>query len=64
MFKIFVAIFLLSFTISCDKTKEDQLILPPDYSEIPDPKNPEKQSKEVNIDEVNKLKNILLKTEE
>lgn len=64
MYKISLAIFLFCFTISCDKTKEDPLILPPDYSELPDPKNPEKQSKEVNVEEVNKLKNLLLKSEE
>ncbi|GDX35514.1 hypothetical protein LBMAG18_00250 [Alphaproteobacteria bacterium] len=64
MFKIFLAIFLFCFTISCDKSKDDPLILPPDYSEIPDLNNPEKQPKGVNIEEVNKLKSLLLKNEE
>lgn len=63
--KKFILILSLLITLqSCSSKKEDPLIIPPDFSEMPDPKNPEKINKAKNDEEITNLKNLLLKSEE
>ena len=61
-----VILILSLFTIlqSCANKTEDPLILPPDYSEMPDANNPNKTIKVKNDEEITNLKNLLLKSEE
>jgi hypothetical protein len=60
---------LLIFTIliigfSCNKKPEDPLILPPNFTEEPDLNNLEKNKKTTNKEDISKLKDLLLKSEE
>ena len=60
---------LLIFTIliigfSCNKNPEDPLILPPNFTEEPDLNNLEKNKKTTNKEDISKLKDLLLKSEE
>lgn len=52
-------------TPSCfsSKTPEDPLLLPPNYAELPDPNNPEKIEEKDKPEDVEKLKDLLLKSE-
>lgn len=60
-----LAILLIFFVIfSCAKKADEHLIIPPNFAEMPDPKNPEKISGEQNEENVAKLKELLLKSEE
>ena len=58
---IFLTILAL---FSCTKKTDDPLIIPPNFAEMPDPKNPEKPAKEQGEENVAKLKELLLKSEE
>jgi hypothetical protein len=49
---------------SCTKKADDSLIIPPNFAEMPDPKNPEKPKKEQGEENIAKLKELLLKSEE
>ena len=64
MKKIFfiLALFLVSSCFS-SKGPEDPLLLPPNYTELPDPKNPEKIEEKTTPEDVEKLKDLLLKSE-
>ena len=64
MKKLIFIIGLFIVVQSCSSKKEDPLIIPPDFSEMPDPKNPEKINKSKNDEEITNLKNLLLKSEE
>lgn len=60
-FLILAAVFCL---FSCASKKDDPLIIPPNFAEMPDPKNPEKPSTQQSEENVSKLKELLLKSEE
>lgn len=50
---------LLPFAIgSCSKKTDDPLIVPPKFSELPDPNNPEPKI-EKNPEEINRLRELL-----
>jgi predicted small lipoprotein YifL len=56
---------LALFVFSCSKGKDDPLILPPNFADAPDPNKPEEQPSEKQREEnVAKLKELLLKSEE
>lgn len=56
-----LALLLLS---SCsNKAPDDPLIVPPNFAEIPDPKNPEQINDQQKIADIAKLKDLLLKSE-
>jgi hypothetical protein len=55
---ILILIFFAAF--SCAKKKDDALIIPPSFNEIPDPKNPEKNSQPSNDEDLQRLKELLL----
>lgn len=64
MKKILSIIFIFTL-FSCSSKKEDPLIIPPNFSEIPDPNNPEKLPIEpTNEEDVGRLKELLLKSED
>jgi len=54
----------LTALISCSKKPDDPLIIPPNFAEMPDVNNPEKPTKEQSEENVAKLKELLLKSEE
>jgi uncharacterized lipoprotein YajG len=65
--KIIVIFYASAFLFSCSKTKESPLILPPNFAEMPDLNNLEKNSseniKEKQQQDVEKLKELLLKSD-
>lgn len=63
MKKIFFILALLISSCTTSKGPEDPLILPPNYAEIPDPKNPEKIEDKNDPQDIEKLKDLLLKSE-
>lgn len=63
-FKIFVVIFLFPAFACSKKTKDDPLILPPNFAEKPDPNNQEKPTPEQQQENVARLKELLLKNDE
>jgi hypothetical protein len=55
---------LILFVFSCSsKKKDDPLIIPPNFAEMPDPNNPEKATAEQNSESVERLKELLLKSD-
>jgi len=62
MYKIilFLSLFIL---FSCVNKKDDPLIIPPNFAEMPDPKNPEKPSEQQSDADIERLKDLLLKSE-
>jgi hypothetical protein len=59
-----IAIFNLIFlTCSCAGKKDDPLIVPPNFSEMPDPNNPEKPTVASEEANVARLKELLLKSD-
>jgi len=63
--KIFLSIILILLAFSCSrKDKEDPLILPPNFNEMPDPNNPEKPKLQDNEADVERLKEMLLRSDE
>jgi hypothetical protein len=64
MKKIYCLILVL-LAISCSsKSEEDPLILPPNFAEMPDLKNPEQPSKQQKEEDIARLKELLLKSDE
>ena len=58
-----IILFLSAFLLfSCANTKDDPLIIPPNFNEMPDPANPEKPEQQKDAD-IEKLKDLLLKSE-
>ncbi len=58
---LLLTIFLIT---SCsNKTPDDPLIVPPNFSEMPDPNNPEKLNERQQDADIAKLKDLLLKSE-
>ena len=63
MKQIFIlALFLLAF--SCSSKKDDPLIIPPNFAEVPDVNNPEKPAPMQQEESVARLKELLLKSDE
>jgi hypothetical protein len=58
-----ILVILLAFSCS-SKEKDDPLILPPNFAEMPDLNNPEKPKLENNQEDVERLRELLLKSEE
>jgi hypothetical protein len=56
-------LFLAFFVFSCSSTKDDPLIIPPNFAEMPDLNNPEKPSVENKEENVARLKELLLKSD-
>ncbi len=58
---LFIGVFLL---FSCANNKQDDpLIIPPNFAEMPDPNNPEKVKEEQSDADIERLKELLLKSE-
>lgn len=62
MKKLFLILTIFITACSTSK-KDDPLIVPPNFSEMPDLKNPEKPSEKQKDIEIEKLKDLLLKSE-
>lgn len=65
--KKFYCLILVFLAISCSsKSEEDPLILPPNFAEMPDLKNPEKvvPTKQQKEEDIARLKELLLKSDE
>ena len=63
--KKFYYLILVFLAISCSsKTKENPLILPPNFAEMPDLTKPQEPSKNQNQENIAKLKELLLKNDE
>ena len=62
--KKLIILILFFGLLSCSSKKDDPLIIPPNFAEMPDPKNPEKQIKKSNKENIARLKELLLKSEE
>ncbi len=63
--KKLLSIILLLTLFSCSSKKDDPLIIPPNFTEMPDPNNPEKTPVEFSGQEdVTRLKELLLKSED
>ena len=62
--KKFFYLSLLCFIFSCSSDKEkNPLVIPPNFTEIPDPNNIEKTSPEGQNASVDKLKDLLLNSD-
>lgn len=62
--KKFYCLFLIFFALSCSsKKKEDPLLLPPNFAEMPDLSNPEQANPEQKEENIARLKELLLKSE-
>lgn len=64
MFKKILILFLVFGGFSCAKDKDDPLIMPPNFAEMPDPNNPEKPTTEQSEESVARLKELLLQSNE
>jgi hypothetical protein len=64
MKKIFCLIAILLISSCINNAKDDPLIVPPNFAEVPDVKNPEQPSNEQKEESVAKLKELLLKSDE
>ncbi len=63
--KKFLSLIFLIIIFSCSSKKDDPLIIPPNFTEMPDINNPEKPPIEASEQEdVEKLKELLLKSED
>ncbi len=60
---LFITLFLLAFSCS-SKDKDDPLILPPNFSEMPDLNNPEQPKPSDNAADVERLREMLLQSDE
>jgi len=56
-------LFLAFFVFSCASKQDDPLIIPPNFAEMPDPNNPEKTKVENKEENVERLKELLLKSD-
>lgn len=59
---IFLSLILASFSCSSNK-KDDPLIVPPAFNEVPDPNSPEKPNPQTQDQNVQRLKELLLKSD-
>lgn len=55
-----ILIFTFFLVFSCAKKKDDSLIIPPSFNELPDPNKPEKNTQPSNDEDLQKLKELLL----
>ena len=63
--KKILCLILILLAFSCSKKDDDPLILPPNFAEMPDPNKPEEQpSNDQKEENVAKLKELLVKSEE
>lgn len=63
--KKILSIILLLTIFSCSSKKDDPLVIPPNFAEMPDLNNPEKPPLEpTNQEDVSRLKELLLKSED
>jgi len=63
--KKILSLILLFTLFSCSSKKDDPLIIPPNFAEMPDLNNPEKAPIEpTNQEDVTHLKELLLKNED
>ena len=60
----YLILFLVFGGFSCAKDKDDPLIMPPNFAEMPDPNNPEKPTAEQSEESVARLKELLLQSDE
>ena len=58
---LLLAVFLLTSCVN--NTPDDPLIVPPHFAEVPDPANPEKLNEKRKDADIDKLKDLLLKSE-
>ncbi|MBU6339676.1 MAG: hypothetical protein KGQ36_06900 [Rickettsiales bacterium] len=58
------SILLVLLLFSCASKPDDPLIIPPNFSEMPDPNNPEKVDNNQKGESVERLKELLLKSDE
>lgn len=61
MKKLILLLFITSFVFSCSKKTDDLLIIPPNFAEMPDESSNE-NVKEENEKDIEKLREILLKS--
>lgn len=65
MIKFLLALTMFVSLFACSsKKKDDPLIIPPNFAEKPDPNNPEEISSEQKEENVARLKDLLLKSDE
>ncbi len=64
MIKIFLTLIAILCVFSCAKKQDDPLILPPNFAEMPDLNNPEKPTAEQSEENVERLKELLLKSDQ
>ena len=64
MLKKVLVLFLVIGVFACTKAKDDPLIIPPNFAEMPDPNNPEQPPAEQSQENVARLKELLIKSEE
>ena len=65
MKKFLSVIILIFLTISCSSKKgDDPLIIPPNFAEMPDKNKPEQPTPEQKEENVVRLKELLLKSDE
>ena len=64
MAKKILILFLCFGVFACAKPADDPLVIPPNFTEMPDPNNPEKPPVEHTEENVEKRKELLLKSDE
>ncbi|MES2960842.1 MAG: hypothetical protein V4694_00470 [Pseudomonadota bacterium] len=64
MKKIFCLIAILLVSSCINNAKDDPLIVPPNFAEVPDVNHPEQPTNEQKEESVAKLKELLLKSDE
>ncbi len=57
------SILLVLLLFSCASKPDDPIIIPPNFSEMPDPNNPEKVNENQKEESVERLKELLLKSD-
>lgn len=62
--KKFFYLILVFLAVSCASKKDDPLIVPPNFAEEPDPNKPEIPTIEQKEENVARLKELLLKSDE
>ena len=59
----FLILVFLLLNFSCASKQDDPLIIPPNFSEMPDLNNPEKTTSDSSKENVERLKDMLLKSD-
>lgn len=57
------SILLVLLLVSCASKLDNPIIIPPNFSEMPDPNNPEKLNENQKEESVERLKELLLKSD-